>query len=76
MPICDGIRQAGSGVGLVHTICGRAEAQKNLVQVKLKSYFEDTDVSIITHSNTVLSQAHQALIDAFIREAADIDSIL
>ena len=66
----------GLGVGLVHTICGRAEPQKNLLQVELKNYFEDTDVSIITHSNSVLSQAHQALVDAFIREAADIDSIL
>jgi DNA-binding transcriptional LysR family regulator len=66
----------GLGVGLVHTICGRAEPQKHLIQLELKSYFENTDVSIITHSNSALSAAHQALIDAFAREAADIDSAL
>ena len=63
----------GLGVGLVHSICGRAEPQKNIIQVELQNYFESTDVSIITHSNAVLSEAHQALIGEFIKEAADVD---
>jgi hypothetical protein len=46
------------------------------VQIDLGSSFENTDVSIITHSNAVLGDAHQALIDAFVKEAAEMDSIL
>lgn len=63
----------GLGVGLVHTICGCAEPQKNLIQVEMDRYFDKTDVSIITHTGAVLSAAHQALIRAFTDVAADID---
>jgi DNA-binding transcriptional LysR family regulator len=58
----------GLGVGLVHTICGRTEPQKNLVQIDLGRYFEGTDVSLITHADSALTHAHKALISAFIDE--------
>ena len=63
----------GLGVGLVHSICGSAEAHKNLVQVDMSRYFDKIDVSLITHSDAVLSAAHRALIRAFIDGAADLD---
>lgn len=64
----------GLGVGLVHTICGCAEAHKNLIQIEMGRWFEKTDVSIITHSGASLSAAHQALIRAFTEEAADLNA--
>jgi hypothetical protein len=60
-------------VGMAHRCRCCSCPQKNIIQVELQNYFESTDVSIITHANAVLSEAHQALIGEFIKETADVD---
>lgn len=61
----------GLGVGLVHSICGSAEAHGfaaggGLVQVEMDRTFGRTDVSVITRKDAILGAAHKSLMRAFL----------
>jgi DNA-binding transcriptional LysR family regulator len=62
--------QLDLGVGLVHTICGRAEPNKKLRQVDMSRFFDPTDVALITRRNAIFGPAQKALMNTFVQSKA------
>lgn len=62
--------QLGLGIGLIHTICARAEPYGHLREVDMGRHFEKTDVALITRRSALFGPAQNALLRTFGDSAA------